>query len=76
MANGFVSPTGNADDRLPVLAGRNVVDAVHIWLVLGALSFAAIAESAGFLGPADRAVVARAKSAGALLVAVIFTASG
>jgi NhaC family Na+:H+ antiporter len=47
-----------------------------IWLVLGALSFAAIAESAGFLNKLIEPIVQRAKSAGALLAAVIFTAIG
>jgi NhaC family Na+:H+ antiporter len=47
-----------------------------VWLILGALSFAAIAESAGFLERVIRPILARAKTAGQLLAAVIFTAIG
>lgn len=76
MANGFVSNTGipAIDD----LFSRGGMDSMltTIWLVLGALSFAAIAESAGFLDRLIEPIVARAKSAGSLLAAVIFTCIG
>jgi Na+:H+ antiporter, NhaC family len=76
MANGFVSNTGipAIDD----LFSRGGMDSMltTIWLVLGALSFAAIAESAGFLDRLIEPIVERAKSAGALMAAVIFTAIG
>jgi NhaC family Na+:H+ antiporter len=76
MANGFVSTTGNPTiDDLFSRGGMSSM-LTTIWLVLGALSFAAIAESAGFLERLIRPVVARATSAGALLVAVIGTAIG
>jgi Na+:H+ antiporter, NhaC family len=76
MANGFVSSTGTpAIDDLFSRGGMSSM-LTTIWLVLGALSFAAIAESAGFLDRLIQPIVARAKSAGALLAAVIFTAIG
>src|SRR6476469_1478091 len=76
MANGFVSQTGN--ETIDSLFSRGGMSSMlsTIWLVLGALSFAAICESAGFLGRLIEPVVKAAKSAGALLVAVIFTAIG
>ena len=46
-----------------------------IWLVLGALSFAAVMEHAGFLdatGPARRD---SARSTGTLIASVVFTSS-
>jgi Na+:H+ antiporter, NhaC family len=76
MANGFVSNTGiPAIDDLFTRGGMSSM-LYTIWLVLGALSFAAIAESAGFLNRLIQPIVERAKSAGALLAAVIFTAIG
>jgi len=76
MANGFVSQTGN--ETIDSLFSRGGMSSMlfTIWLVLGALSFAAICESAGFLGRLIEPVVKAAKSTGALLVAVIFTAIG
>ncbi|HEY7131777.1 MAG TPA: Na+/H+ antiporter NhaC family protein [Candidatus Limnocylindrales bacterium] len=76
MANGFVSNTGTpAVDDLFSRGGMSSM-LTTIWLVLGALSFAAIAESAGFLDRLIRPIVARAKTAGQLIAAVIFTAIG
>ena len=76
MANGFVSNTGiPAIDNLFSRGGMDSM-LTTIWLVLGALSFAAIAESAGFLDRLIEPIVQRAKSAGALMAAVIFTAIG
>jgi Na+:H+ antiporter, NhaC family len=76
MANGFVSQTGN--ETIDSLFSRGGMSSMlfTIWLVLGALSFAAIAESAGFLGRLIEPVLHAAKSAGSLLVAVIATAIG
>jgi NhaC family Na+:H+ antiporter len=76
MANGFVSNTGV--EQIDTLFSRGGMSSMltTIWLVLGALSFAAIAESAGFLNRLIEPIVARAKSAGALLAAVIFTCIG
>jgi NhaC family Na+:H+ antiporter len=76
MANGFVSNTGNpAIDDLFSRGGMSSM-LTTIWLVLGALSFAAIAESAGFLDRLVAPIVERAKSTGALIAAVIATAIG
>jgi Na+:H+ antiporter, NhaC family len=76
LATGFVSTTGKpAIDDLFSRGGMASM-LTTIWLVLGALSFAAIAESAGFLGRLVAPVVARAKSTGALIAAVIFTSIG
>ena len=47
-----------------------------IWLVLGALSFAAVMEHAGFLERLIRPVLAAARSTGRLIAAVIGTAIG
>ena len=57
MANGFVSDTGNATIDALFSRGGMASMLTTIWLVLGALSFAAIMEDAGFLerlDPADR----------------------
>ena len=53
MANGFVSNSGNA--TIDALFSRGGMDSMltTIWLVLGALSFAAIMEDAGFLERLD-----------------------
>jgi NhaC family Na+:H+ antiporter len=47
-----------------------------IWLILGALSYAAIMEEAGFLDRLVRPIVARAKSTGRLIASVIGTCIG
>jgi Na+:H+ antiporter, NhaC family len=47
-----------------------------IWLVLGALSYAAIMEDAGFLERLIRPVLARAHTAGRLIASVILTCLG
>ncbi len=76
MANGFVSNTGNA--TIDALFSRGGMDSMltTIWLVLGALSFAAIMEDAGFLERLIRPVLAGAKSTGRLLASVIATCIG
>ena len=64
MATGFVSNTGNpAIDQLFSRGGMASL-LTTIWLVLAALSFAAIMEHAGFLERLLRPVVARARSRG------------
>jgi NhaC family Na+:H+ antiporter len=70
MATGFVSTTGN--ERIDELFSRGGMASMltTIWLVLGALSFAAIVEHAGFLDRLLRPVVAYAKSRGGLILAV------
>ena len=47
-----------------------------IWLVLGALSFAAVMEHAGFLERLVRPVLRAARSTGTLIASVIFTCLG
>lgn len=70
MATGFVSNTGNpAIDQLFSRGGMSSL-LTTIWLVLAALSFAAIMEHAGFLDRLLRPVVARAPTRGRLILAV------
>jgi NhaC family Na+:H+ antiporter len=70
MATGFVSKTGNpAIDQLFSRGGMSSL-LTTIWLVLGALSFAAIMEHAGFLERLLRPVVAHAPTRGRLIAAV------
>ena len=70
MASGFVSVTGN--EKIDELFSRGGMASMltTIWLVLGALSFAAIAEHAGFLERLLLPIVSRAKSRGSLILAV------
>jgi NhaC family Na+:H+ antiporter len=70
MGNGFVSHSG-----VPVIdelfsRGGMASMLTTVWLILGALSFAAIMEQAGFLRRLLEPVVARAKSRGSLILAV------
>ena len=76
MANGFVSATGN--ETIDALFSRGGMAGMltTIWLILGALSYAAIMEEAGFLDRLIRPIVARAKSTGRLIAAVIGTCIG
>ena len=76
LANGFVSDTGNA--TIDAFFSRGGMDSMlyTIWLVLGALSFAAIMEDAGFLERLIRPVLARAHSTGRLIASVIATCIG
>jgi NhaC family Na+:H+ antiporter len=76
MATGFVSNTGNpAIDQLFSRGGMASL-LTTVWLVLAALSFAAIMEYAGFLERLLRPVVARAPTRGRLIVAVNASAIG
>jgi NhaC family Na+:H+ antiporter len=70
MATGFVSVTGN--EKIDELFSRGGMASMltTVWLVLGALSFAAIMEHAGFLNRLLAPIVARAKSRGRLILAV------
>jgi NhaC family Na+:H+ antiporter len=70
MATGFVSVTGN--ERIDELFSRGGMASMltTVWLVLGALSFAAIMEHAGFLDRLLAPIVARAKTRGRLILAV------
>jgi NhaC family Na+:H+ antiporter len=70
MATGFVSRSGNpAIDQLFSRGGMASL-LTTIWLVLAALSFAAIMEHAGFLERLLQPVVAHARTRGRLILAV------
>jgi len=70
MATGFVSNTGNeAIDQLFSRGGMASL-LTTVWLVLGALSFAAVVEHAGFLNRLLAPIVARARTRGRLIAAV------
>jgi Na+:H+ antiporter, NhaC family len=70
MATGFVSNTGNeAIDQLFSRGGMASL-LTTVWLVLGALSFAAVVEHAGFLHRLLAPIVARARTRGRLILAV------
>jgi NhaC family Na+:H+ antiporter len=76
MATGFVSRTGSpAIDQLFSRGGMASL-LTTIWLVLAALSFAAIMEHAGFLQRLLEPVVARAPTRGRLILAVNSSAIG
>jgi Na+:H+ antiporter, NhaC family len=70
LATGFVSDSGN--ERIDELFSRGGMASLltTVWLVLGALSFAAILEQAGFLGRLLEPVVRRAQTRGRLILAV------
>ena len=76
LATGFVSSTGN--ETIDALFSRGGMSSMlfTIWLVLGALSFAAIMEDAGFLERLIRPIVGAAKSTGRLIASVIATCIG
>jgi NhaC family Na+:H+ antiporter len=76
MATGFVSTSGN--ETIDALFSRGGMAGMltTVWLILGALSFAAIMEDAGFLDRLIRPIVARAKSTGRLIAAVVGTCIG
>ena len=76
MANGFVSNTGNA--QIDALFSRGGMSGMltTIWLVLGALSYAAVMEYAGFLERLIRPVLKAARSTGTLIAAVVLTCLG
>jgi Na+:H+ antiporter, NhaC family len=70
MATGFVSKSGNAAVDQLFSRGGMASLLTTIWLVLAALSFAAIMEHAGFLARLLEPVVARAPGRGRLIAAV------
>ena len=76
MANGFVSSSGTpAVDDLFSRGGMSGM-LMTIWLILGALSFAAIMEHAGFLAKLMSPLIERAKSNAGLTASVLGTAIG
>jgi NhaC family Na+:H+ antiporter len=76
MATGFVSQTGK--ESIDALFSGGGMDSMltTIWLVMAALAFGAIMESAGFLERLIRPVIARATTTGRLIASVIFTSIG
>jgi Na+:H+ antiporter, NhaC family len=76
MATGFVSDTGYEKIDSLFSRGGMVSMLTTVWLILGALSFAAVMEHAGFLDRLMAPVLARARSAGRLIAAVAATCIG
>ena len=76
MANGFVSASGNATiDDLFSSGGMSSM-LTTVWLILGALSFAAIMEEAGFLNRLIAPMVRRAHSDAGVITSVAATSAG
>jgi len=74
MASGFVSHSGvEAVDELFSRGGMSGMLST-VWLILGALSYAAVMEHAGFLQRLLAPIVTRARSRGSLILST--TASG
>jgi len=76
LGTGFESATGVAQIDALFSGGGMSSMLTTIWLILGALSYAAVVESAGFLTRLIDPVVQRARSAAALVAAVVATAVG
>jgi NhaC family Na+:H+ antiporter len=76
MATGFTSNSGN--ETIDTLFSRGGMASMltTVWLVLGALSYGAVMEHAGFLERILQPIVTRAKSRGALILAVIASGIG
>ena len=76
MATGFVSETGN--EKIDALFSRGGMASMltTVWLILGALSYAAVMEHAGFLDRLMQPLLARARSAGRLIATVAATCIG
>jgi NhaC family Na+:H+ antiporter len=76
MATGFTSNSGS--ETIDTLFSRGGMASMltTVWLVLGALSFGAVMEHAGFLERILQPIVTRAKSRGALILAVIASGIG
>jgi Na+:H+ antiporter, NhaC family len=76
MANGFVSDSGNATIDDLFSRGGMASMLTTVWLILGALSFAAIMEHAGLLHRLIAPLVAAARSSARLIVTVAGTCIG
>jgi NhaC family Na+:H+ antiporter len=76
MATGYVHHGGNEALNKLFSRGGMASFLTTIWLILGALAFAAIMEHAGFLDRLLRPVVARARTRGRLILAVNASAIG
>jgi Na+:H+ antiporter, NhaC family len=76
LANGFESASGNATiDDLFSSGGMSSM-LTTVWLILGALSFAAIMEEAGFLNRLIAPIVSRARTDAGAIASVAGTAVG
>jgi Na+:H+ antiporter, NhaC family len=73
MANGFVSSSGIEPIDALFSRGGMASMLTTVWLILGALSFAAVMEHAGFLNRLLEPIVGRAKSTGTLIASVVTT---
>lgn len=76
MGNGFMMQSGNETIDTLFSGGGMSSMLFTVWLIFGALSFAAIMEHAGFLERLIRPVVMRARSNAGLLLSVLGTAIG
>ena len=76
MGQGFVLKSGNETIDALFSRGGMVSMLTTVWLIFGALSFAAIMEHAGFLDRLIRPLVDRARSAGSLIATVVLTCLG
>ena len=76
MATGFVLESGN--EKIDSLFSRGGMFSMltTVWLILGALSFAAVMEHAGFLDRLMAPLLARARTAGRLIATVAATCIG
>jgi NhaC family Na+:H+ antiporter len=76
MANGFTLATGIAEiDKLFTGGGMSSM-LLTVWLILGAMSFGAVMDFAGFNAKLITPVIARVKSAGGAIATVMLTALG
>jgi NhaC family Na+:H+ antiporter len=76
LANGFVSSSGNATIDDLFSSGGMASMLPTVWLILGALSFAAIMEEAGFLNRLIAPMVRRARSDAGAITSVAATSAG
>jgi NhaC family Na+:H+ antiporter len=76
MANGHVAQSSNATINKLFTGGGMSSMLTTVWLILGALSFAAIMEHAGFIGRLLRPLVDRANTDGRLIATTGLTSIG
>ena len=76
MGTGFQSVSGNATIDGLFSGGGMSSMLLTVWLILGALSYAAVMEEAGFLERLIRPIVARARTDAGLIVSVAATCFG
>jgi NhaC family Na+:H+ antiporter len=76
MATGFVSDTGVATVDELFSRGGMASMLTTVWLILGALSFGAVMEHAGFLERILQPIVSRARTRGRLILAVNLSGIG